>query len=507
MYNLKSWPFLEAHRILKQVGDKETIILETGYGPSGPPHIGTFAEVARTTMVMNALRQLTSKPIKLIVFSDDMDGLRKVPENVPNQEMLGCFINHPLTSVPDPFEVHESFAHSNNAQLRSFLDQYGFEYEFRSSTEQYKSGVFNDTLMLIADYANEIKDIVTRGYKQERRDSYCPFLPIEDGVVHTEVYRWRKVSSYLLEWRDADGNEHLTSMLDGHCKLQWKVDWPMRWLALGVDYEMHGKDLIDSAQIGQRICKLLGRHGPINFMYELFLDENGEKISKSRGNGLDIAEWWNYSSREALSYYMFQNPRKARKLHFDIIPQSTDEYIKSLNRYHTEPDMDNVVWHIHGGDVPHNSSPIAFSMLLNLVSITNTDDTNLIWKYIRNYMPNVTPEDYPILDSLVISAVNYYKHRVLPFKNYREPTNWERHALAMLKNAIREIDSNSETIEEDLTTAIYEIGKKSYGNDKLRDFFQMVYEVLMGQSSGPRLPIFVMLYGIENTAKAIEEKI
>ncbi len=509
-----SWPFLEARKLLEHTRDKDEVVFACGYGPSGLPHIGTFSEVARTEMIRHTFRTMSDKPTRLIVFSDDMDALRKVPDNVPNQEMLLKHIGAPLTSIPDPFGCCASFAHHNNAMLKRFLNQYDFDYEFMSATECYENGIFNETLVLVARQAEEIKRIVTQGYKADRIKTYCPFLPVHYGRVYQDVYDWwvkpdGQPEPFLYWFKNErtegvdDRQDVVTPIINGHVKCQWKVDWPMRWIALGVDYEMHGKDLIDSAQIGQKICKVLGQRAPINFMYELFLDENGEKISKSRGNGLDISEWWKYSTNEVLSFYMFANPRKARKLHFDVIPQATDEYLRAIEEYQMNPNEDNAVWHIHKGNVPEPRSPVPFGLLINLVSITNTSDPNLIWKYLRNYCLEATPQEYPFLNDLIACAISYYEDRVLPKKVYRAPTLEETGILRELADAIR----SSEPNEEAITNAVYEVGKKYYSLKELRCFFKMVYEILMGQSSGPRFPVFVMLFGIENTIKAIQEKI
>lgn len=549
MNDLKSWPFVEARKVLEHTKDKDIAVFATGYGPSGSPHIGTFGEVARTTMVMNAFRQLTDKPMKLIVFSDDMDALRAVPDNVHNPDnILDDYIDVPLSMIPDTYGRHDSYSAHNNAELCRFLDIYEFDYEFMSSSVCYKSGIFNETLALIADNIDDIKEIVTKDYGVRggnRKETYCPFLPIIDGRVVHDVYdyhvmRFNDGNPQMLHFfnealegsaKDSNRQAKMVGLYNGNCKLQWKVDWPMRWIALGIDYEMHGKDLIGSAQVGQRICKLLGKKAPINYMYELFLDENNEKISKSKGNGLDLHAWSHYTMRSALSYYMFQNPRKSRKLHFGVIPQMTDDYLKMLDKYHTTPDMDNPVWHIHNGDVPETGSPVSFSMLLNLVSITNTEDPTLMWEFVRNYV-DATPEMYPMLDTLIRCAIGYYTDKVLPFKVYRDPEVMEAGTLmhlqaslfgiqsmhkAMLENMkenpdkleeVNESGGEQVVLEEAITNAVYNVGKMYYGEEKdsLRNFFRMVYEVILGQTSGPRLPVFIMLLGIDKFVSIIEEK-
>lgn len=559
--DLKSWPFVEARRLIKHTEDKDEVVFATGYGPSGPPHIGTFGEVARTTMVMNAFRQLSDKPMRLIVFSDDMDALRSIPDNIMNpNNILDDYIGVSLSSVPDTYgeydgelvePCHDSYSEHNNAALREFLDYHGFEYEFMSSTECYKSGMFNETLKLVALRATEVKDIVTKDYGIKggnRKESYCPFIYVdpESNQQTFEMYDWSvctfntdaplmlhfftdPVDSHLGDSRVAK----MESLFNGNMKCQWKVDWPMRWIALGVDYEMHGKDLIGSAQVGRRICKLLGKKAPLNYMYELFLDEEGSKISKSKGNGLELQEWMHFSTPEVVSYYMFQNPRKSRKLHFGVIPQMTDDYLKMLDKYNTAPSMDNPVWHVHKGDVPETGSPVMFSMLLNLVGITNTEDPEMLLKFVQNYVPDASFEKYPMLRDLIGKALNYYEMKVLPLKNYRAPTEMERVALISLHGSLRLLQEQHNAmlehmqtnnakvkevegfggeqaiLEESITSIVYDIGKQFFGEEKdsLRNYFKMVYEVIMGQTSGPRLPVFIMMLGINEFARLLKEKI
>lgn len=538
-----SWPFVEARKILKRSDGKKIVTFQTGFGPSGAPHIGTFSEVARTTMVMNAFHQISDQPTRLICFSDDKDALRSVPDNVPQTEMLEEHLGHSLSTIPNPYEWDEydgypasSFSEQNNARLRSFLDQYDFEYDFMSASAVYGSGKFNKLLAQVAEKADEITAIVTATMKEERKVTYCPFMPIVDGKVLDKLYDWRIIRtpagkiwmlSYYLEPVDSPlGDSRKAQMIDlfnGNCKLQWYVDWAMRWCALGVDYEMHGKDLLDSARISDKIARCLGYEPPLHMMYELFLDNEGKKISKSKGNGMELDNWWHYSTRESLSYFMFQNPRRARQLHFDVLPQATEDYLKSLDKYNKEPDLDNPVWHIHNGNVPSVGLPIQFSMLLNLVSITNTEDRELILNYIQTYRPNIDLNDYPMLRKFVGVALNYYADRILPFKEYRDPTTFEQATLLSLASAIKNVmlqhtaakendvdfsehGGEQAVLELALTTAVYDVGKEMYGKEKLRNFFGMVYEVVMGQKSGPRLPVFAMIYGPLEFADLLKEK-
>lgn len=518
-----SWPFLEAQRILAANTGDGVITLQTGYGPSGTPHIGTFTEVARTTMVMTALRHLSDRPVRLIAYSDDMDGLRRVPDGVPNPEMMEQYIGVPLSLIPNPFPAEnyqdyntDSFSARNNAVLRSFLDQYGFEYDFRASSTEYSSTDFDRVLNELVENITEISRIVSSTMKEERRRSYCPLMPMINGRVVQDVYDWKVIRSdrmvprtparlrFYTEPSEVQGRQAHEIIIElGNVKPQWYVDWALRWCALGVDYEMHGKDLSDSARISSQICRALGYEPPVLFQYELFLDEHGKKISKSRGNGMDLSDWWRYSIPEVLSFYIFGNPRKSRKMYFDLIPHATEEYLRQIAVYNQDPSPDNPVWHVHSGTVPDRGLPVQFSMLLNLVSIANTEDPEMILNYIQTYLPDENLDDWPLIRPLIGVALNYYQDRVLPFKQYRAPTGEEILVLTQMANILEEIDHT----EESVTAAIYDLGKATYGAENLRAYFGMVYEVLMGQSSGPRLPVFILLYGVENFSRMLKEVI
>jgi len=437
----KAWPFEEARKVLsrlKRIPEPTgPIIFETGYGPSGLPHIGTFGEVARTTMVRHAFRVLTEDkvPTRLICFSDDLDGLRKVPDNIPNKDVITEHLGKPLTQVPDPFGEYPSFGQHNNARLKAFLDTFGFDYEFLSATECYTSGRFDATLLKVLENYDAIRDVILPTLGPERRATYSPFLPISPAtgkVLQVPVID-RDLASGSIVYKDPDTDKLTqTPVTRGHCKLQWKADWAMRWAALGVDYEMAGKDLIDSVRLSGRICRILGRQQPEGFNYELFLDENGEKISKSRGNGITIEEWLSYASPESLALYMYQSPRKAKRLYFDVIPRAVDEYVGHLAAYPKEeqaPQLMNPVWHIHGGNPPEAELPISFALLLNLASASNSEDRDVLWGFIRRYTPDATPEGHPLLDELVGYAIRYLHDFVKPSKAYRAPSDKERAAL------------------------------------------------------------------------------
>ena len=508
----KAWPFEEARKVLSRLKriPKPTgaIIFETGYGPSGLPHIGTFGEVARTTMVRHAFRVLTEDkiPTRLICFSDDMDGLRKVPDNVPNKEMLAEHLGKPLTQVPDPFGDHPSFGQHNNARLRAFLDTFGFDYEFLSATDCYISGRFDVTLLKVLESYDAIRDVILPTLGPERRATYSPFLPISplSGKVLQVPIVDRDVAGGTVLYKDPDtGKLTQVPVTRGHCKLQWKADWAMRWAALGVDYEMAGKDLIDSVRLSGHICRILGRQQPEGFIYELFLDENGEKISKSRGNGLTIEEWLTYAAPESLSLYMYQSPRKAKRLYFDVIPRAVDEYIGHLAAYPKEEaaaKLMNPVWHIHQGEPPRAELPISFALLLNLASASNSEDREVLWGFIRRYAPDATPQEHPLLDQLVGYAIRYFHDFVKPAKHYRAPSDKERAALTDLEARLAQLPNS--VLAEEIQAQVYAVGKE-HGFEPLRDWFSALYEVLLGQTQGPRFGSFVELYGVDETRALI----
>ena len=505
----KAWPFAEARSILKRTGgtapDKGYVLFETGYGPSGLPHIGTFGEVVRTTMVRRAFEAVSDIPTKLFAFSDDMDGMRKVPDNVPQQEMMAEHLGKPLTSVPDPFGTHDSFGAHNNARLQAFLDAFGFDYEFKSATECYTSGMFDETLLKILERHDAITGVIKPTLGEERRETYSPFLPVcpKTGRVLLAKIVETRTDAGTVVYEDEDGSLVETPVTGGHCKLQWKADWAMRWTALAVDYEMSGKDLIDSVRLSGRICNILGGKPPEGFTYELFLDENGEKISKSRGNGLSVEEWLEYATPESLALYMYNSPKKAKRLYFDAIPRHVDDYLTHLEKFGEQEDaaqLENPVWHIHNGSPPAPEGHVTFGLLLNLVSVCNSEDPAVLWGFITRYAPDATPETAPILDKLVGYSIAYYRDFVKPNKSYRAPSDMERTALEDLVAALNVLpaDADAETIQ----TEVYEIGKR-HDFENLRDWFRALYEVLLGQSQGPRFGSFVALYGKDETVDLI----
>ena len=507
----KAWPFQEAARLLKRVGgaipEKGYVLFETGYGPSGLPHIGTFGEVVRTTMVRQAFHALTDLPTRLFAFSDDMDGMRSIPDNIPNQDLLEQHLGKPLTSVPDPFGTHESFGHHNNARLQSFLDSFGFDYEFQSATECYRSGMFDETLLAILRDYDRVTNVILPTLGEDRRKTYSPFLPVcaKTGRVLQAPVIERDPDAGTIVYEDEDGSRIETPVTGGHCKLQWKADWAMRWVALDVDYEMSGKDLIDSVKLSSAICRILGGTPPEGFTYELFLDENGEKISKSRGNGLAVEEWLTYAPQESLALFMFQQPRRAKRLYFDAIPKNVDDYLTFLDKFAEQDDgdrLENPAWHIHDGAPPDNDSPLGFALLLNLASVCNAEDKDVLWGFISKYAPGSSPDANPTLDKLAAFAVRYYQDFVRPNKRFRPPSDLERQAMSALVDDLKRLPASASG--EDIQNAVYAVGKR-FDFENLRDWFKALYEVLMGQSQGPRMGSFAALYGLDNTVALIEK--
>ena len=534
----QAWPFEEARKLIARLErrPKDEILFETGYGPSGLPHIGTFGEVARTTMVRRAFETLTEGRVKtrLIAFSDDMDGLRKVPDNVPNKAMLASHLGKPLTRIPDPFGTHDSFGAHNNARLRAFLDAFGFEYDFASSTDYYRSGRFDAALLHMLARYDAVMKIMLPTFREERASTYSPFLPVHPvtGIVMQVSLEGHDAAKGTISWKDPESGELFeTPVTSGHCKLQWKPDWAMRWYALNVDYEMAGKDLIDSVKLSGQIVRALGGEAPEGFNYELFLDENGQKISKSKGNGLTIEEWLTYASPESLAQFMFQKPSAAKRLYFDVIPRTVDEYLTFLDRYPQQQwkeRLGNPVWHIHNGHPPEaetlhhpgeddaHGTTISFGMLLNLATVANSEDPTVLWGFLRRYAPGATPAIHPRLDRLVGYAVAYFRDFVRPSKSYRLADEVEREALSRMSAMLERLGPDATA--EDIQTHLYDIGRAipRYQDMKAKtatperpgvanDYFNMLYQILLGENRGPRFGSFVALYGVAETRKLIAD--
>ena len=508
-----AWPFVEAKKMLRErkafIEKKGKITLQTGYGPSGLPHIGTFGEVARTSMMVNALNQLTDLPTEIITFSDDMDGLRKVPDNVPNQELLQQNLHKPLTQVPDPFQKFNSFGEHNNEMLKDFLNSFNFKYNFKSSTYLYKAGFFNPTLKIILENYEGIMNIILPTLGKERQKTYSPFLPVcpDTGhVLEIPVIEIDQSNSKIIF--DNKGKKLESSILDGNCKLQWKVDWAMRWFALDIDFEMYGKDLIESAILSTKIINLLGKKSPSGFAYELFLDEKGEKISKSKGNGITIDQWLKYASPESLSLYMYQNPKRAKKLYKEIVPKAVDEYLDNIEKSKKQTEQQlvmNPVWHVHNGNIPKEEMIMSFSMLLNLVETSNADNKDLLWKFVKKYKSNIHEKNFPIFDGLVGYAIKYFNDVIKAQKKYKNPSENEKLALQALVKTLEQC--NDQMSPEDIQTLIYSTGKENGYAENLRDWFKLIYEVVFGDENGPRMGFFISFFGVNETKELIISKL
>ena len=509
----KAWPFVEAKELLKRrkklLEKKGYALFQTGYGPSGLPHIGTFGEVCRTTMVIQAFKKITDIPAKLFTFSDDMDGLRKVPDNISNQEILKNNLHKPLTNVPDPFGKYKSFGEHNNEMLKSFLDQFKFSYKFKSSTDLYKSGIFDETLILILAKYDEIMNIVLPTLGPERKKSYSPFLPIcpNTGRVLEVAILEKNIEKNEIIY-ESDGKKFSTKITGGNCKLQWKVDWAMRWHALKVDFEMYGKDLIPSAELSQQICKILGHKPPSGFYYELFLDEKGEKISKSKGNGISIEDWLKYATPESLALYMYQNPQRAKKLYPQVIPKAVDEYLLFLEKFESQPikeKLGNPVWHVHNGTPPREKNVISFGVLLNLVSASNADNEEVLWKFIKNFRSNIKRSEHPILEKLIKNAISYFNDHIKIHKNYRAANDKETKALLELNEEIKKMPES--LTPEEIQTIVFTVGKKYYLKEELRNWFKAIYEIVFGDQQGPRMGSFICFFGKQETIELINKSL
>jgi lysyl-tRNA synthetase, class I len=517
----RAWPFEEARKLLARVKKSKTpkteILFETGYGPSGLPHIGTFGEVARTTMVRRAFETMSDIPTRLLCFSDDMDGMRKIPDNVPDRSFLEPHLHKPLTVVPNPFGGdYESFGHHNNIMLRRFLDTFGFDYEFASATDYYKAGKFDAMLLRAAERYDAIMGVMLPTLGEERQATYSPFLPISptSGRVLYVPMKHVDAKNGTVTFDD-EGRETTLSIFGGKVKLQWKPDFGMRWAALGVDFEMFGKDHQTNAVVYDKICEILGGVAPEHYVYELFLDDKGQKISKSKGNGLTIDEWLTYADTESLSLYMYNRPREAKKLYFDVIPRAVDEYTQHLAGYQRQGNniadrLMNPVWHIHSGNPPTpEAGGVTFALLLNLVAVANTEDKSVLWAFIKRYAPRVSPETNPRLDAQVGFAIRYFTDFVKPNKIYRLPTDDERKALEDLVAALEALPEGS--TPEAIQQKVYDIGRREPYTTTQKDgsvgvaqtWFNMLYQVLLGEERGPRFGSFAALFGVANTRALI----
>jgi lysyl-tRNA synthetase class 1 len=527
MYNLNeiylkstTWPFEEARKILEKIGNKTPakgyVLFETGYGPSGLPHIGTFGEVVRTSFVRHAFNLLAPEiPTKMFCVSDDIDGLRKVPDNVPNQEMVRANLGKPLTCVPDPFGTHESYGHNMNSRLRAFLDSFGFEYEFISATDKYKSGAFDSTMLRVLEKYEELMDLMLKNLGEERQETYSPFMPIdaESGIVIDKGVKGVNKQKGTVIYVDNEGQEKEVPVTGGNCKLQWKIDFGARWYGLEVDYEIYGKDHLPNEKIYRKVCEILGGVPPVNYFYEMFLSADGAKISKSKGNGISVEDWLKYAPAESLSLFMYQKPKTAKRLYFDVIPKAMDEYLSFLSAFEKETDdakrIDNPVFHIHFATennlVPKPECNLTYSLLLNLASACNPENDEVLWGFISQYEKGLNKENSPNLAKMVSCAINYYNDFIKANKKYRDATDAEKAAILDLKSALKSIDKSSDA--SIIQTLVFEIGKKHGYEKNMRDWFSALYQILLGQNEGPRMGSFIALYGVDSFVKMIDNNL
>lgn len=513
----KSWAFEEARRILQKINgktpEKGYVLFETGYGPSGLPHIGTFGEVVRTSFVRYAFSCIAPNiPTKMFCVSDDIDGLRKVPDNLPNQDMLRENLGKPLTAVPDPFETHESFGHHMNARLRAFLDSFGFEYDFISATEKYQSGAFDATMLKVLDKYEALMDLMLPTLGQERQDTYSPFMPIdkETGVVIDKGVKSVNKEKGTVIYVDSNGVEKEVPVTGGNCKLQWKIDFGARWASLGVDYEIYGKDHNPNEKIYRGVCKILGGIPPVNFTYEMFLSDSGEKISKSKGNGISVEDWLKYAPQESIALFMYQKPKTAKRLYFDVIPKAMDEYLSFARSFKDQDEvaqLNNPAFHIHASKVPETNFNLTYSLLLNLASACNPESDDVLWGFISKYQAGLTKENSPLLSKMVSNAINYYNDFIKSGKKYRAASAEEAMALNELLALIQNVSAEQENDGAYLQNLVFEVGKNHGYEKKMREWFLVLYQVLLGQDQGPRMGSFIALFGIENFIKLVQEKL
>lgn len=513
----KAWPFEEARKILNKIQNKTPekgyVLFETGYGPSGLPHIGTFGEVVRTSYVMNAFKKIAPQiPVKMICVSDDIDGLRKVPENIPNQEIIRQHLGKPLTAIPDPFATHDSFGDHMNSRLKSFLDSFGFEYEFISATDQYKSGAYDQTMLKVLDKYQELMDLMLPTLGQERQATYSPFMPIdkESGIVIDKGVVGINKDQGTISYRDQNGNLKEIPVTQGNCKLQWKIDFGARWFTFGVDYEIYGKDHAPNENIYRKVCQILGGKPPINYTYEMFLSESGDKISKSKGNGIAVEDWLKYAPAESMSLFMYQKPKTAKRLYFDVIPKAMDEYMAFNNSYHQQSDVEKVenpVFHIHNGQVPKLNFNLSYSLLLNLASACNPENDDVLWGFISKYQQGLSKESNPLLSKMINSAINYYNDFIKPNKSYRKAQELEKEALKSLVDKLAKLSAEKVNDADEIQNLVFQIGREFGYEQKMRDWFLALYQILLGQDQGPRMGSFIALFSIDNFTKLVKSKI
>ena len=516
----QEWPFIEAQRIIDRLGKigKTSVTAETGYGPSGLPHIGTFGEVARTSFVLQALKTLAPRiDSRIIAFSDDMDGLREVPRNLPNAEMLKEHLGKPLTSIPDPFGKEKSFAHYMNHRLREFLDSFGFEYTFASSTEQYASGVFDEGLRRVMAHYEPISELFKATIAEEKRAAWSPFFPVCEncGRVYstrvTALDRDNFTVSYACDAPlsgkyAACGHIGTASILSGGCKLGWKVDWALRWYSLGIDYEMHGEDLLESARLSSKIVKIIGGEPPELFKYELFLDEKGKKISKKIGNGISIEQWLRFAPVDSLLYIMYMKPQQAKKMGLTILPEIVDQYLELVAGYDGAEDspVPFITRLSKGGHADKLGSQkiVTYSLIIELILALNHDDPRMVRDYLLKYQPDIAG-NVAYYESLIVNALAYYREVLLPGRTAESADHQLDAAIVVLRDELaRRAAAGTEPDADELQTAVFQVAKDR--DVKMKDWFRTLYRVFLGQSQGPRIGSFIALLGYRTCIERLE---
>ena len=509
------WPYEEARKVAERVARYEAgrpAIFQSGFGPSGMPHLGTMAELLRPSYVRKAFERLAqsgsiepARPARLIVFIDDMDGLRKVPENIPNRETTSFHLGEPVSRIPDPFgDCHPSFSEHMLSLLEKFLAPVEIEFELIKSTEMYGSGQFDEALKLILARHQQIIEIIAPTLREENRAGWSPVMPVcpSCGQVNSTLvtgYHPERASVEFSCEKNIGGSKSCgfkgeQSVLGGKAKVGWKVDWALRWYALKVDYELYGKDLIDSARLSGQILKVLGGKPPLGFPFEMFLDEEGHKVSKSVGRGVTVDQWTRYAPIEVLKYFLLVNPRRARKLFLEAIPQYVDDYLDALRAYAAAPENER-------GNLPIDlviqrttprrfDSELTFGMIMNLVSALGTGDRDLIWNYLTGYDPRIAgnPDTERMGKTLMECALNVYADFIEPTKKRYLPEANERDQLRALMEFLV---GNSGATAEEIEKKIYDLGRENY--DKPGKIFPLLYRVLLGQERGPRLGAFIKL--------------
>ncbi len=532
---LDLWPYEEARRLAERVSSyppERAVIFESGFGPSGLPHLGTMGEVLRPAYVQHAFQVLGQvleeadsssaayrRPSRLVVFIDDMDGLRKVPESIPNREASAAFLGQPVSRIPDPFgECHPSFAAHMIALLEKFLEPVEVSYELMRSSEMYASGRFDDALKLILEKHAEIIRIVTPTLREENRAGWSPVMPLcpacgqINSTLVTAYHPERATVEFSCE-RSFGGSHGCgfrgeQSVLGGKAKVQWKVDWALRWYMLSVDYELYGKDLIDSARLSGQILRLLGGRPPLGFAFEMYLDEEGHKVSKSIGRGVGVEQWRRYAPIEVLKYFLILNPRRARKLFLESIPQYTDEYLDALRawgaadrRARRNSPLEFV---LQSQSARRFNSTLSFGLVMNLVAALGSSERELIWRYLVHYDPAIEgdADTMKLTRELMECALNFYRDFIEPAKFHYTPSDGEREQLRALSAWLAQ---NGEAGAEDIEKAIYELGRQHY--DKPGKIFPLLYRVILGQERGPRLGAFIRLTTPARVAAIVDARL